>query len=437
MAKVQFGPDSPPPSKDSLPAVIPISLISGIILPGHPPSQLHDIHISPSAGLITHITPHSPVRTLSLPENTITATQCLALPSLCHPHIHLDKAHLHSHPLYSSLRPQSGTFAEALSLTSRAKKLFTREDLLQRGEWLIAESIAAGVTHMRAFVEADAVAESKGLEAGLELKRRWKGRCELQICVFAQEVIFTGSEGEENRVLVERAVEEFAGKGVDVLGSTPYVEGNEEMARKNVEWVVRLAMMYHLHLDLHLDYNLDAGKEALVWWVLEVLRRENWAEKGHGKTVCLGHCTRLTLFEKGEWARLEREAGGLRISFVGLPTSDLYMMGRPRPEENWRDRGRGTLQVPWLIKEAGINAVIGVNNVGNAFTSWGSPDPMGLASLGVGIYQAGTEDDSELLYAGDMVSCQQHHANEIVGVHIDPGQRSNWFRQVVLEVGRG
>ena len=251
---------------------------------------------------------------------------------------------------------------------------------------------------MRAFVEVDAVAGLKGLEAGLELKAKWKGKCEVQICVFAQEVVFTGGEGERNRELVEKALEEYAGRGVDVLGSTPYVEGDEEKAKRNVEWVVKLAMRYSLHLDLHLDYHLNAGKAALVWWVLEVLRREGWEEQGHRKTVCFGHCTRLTLFGKEEWERLERECRGLRVGFVGLPTSDLFMMGRPRSIEGWRDRGRGTLNVPWLIKEAGINAVIGVNNVGNAFTPWGSADPLGLASLGVGVYQAGKEEDAELLY---------------------------------------
>jgi hypothetical protein len=39
-------------------------------------------------------------------------------PSLCHPHIHLDKCFLLSHPKYSDLTPTNGDFAEALKLTS-------------------------------------------------------------------------------------------------------------------------------------------------------------------------------------------------------------------------------------------------------------------------------------------------------------------------------
>lgn len=264
----------------------------------------------------------------------------------------------------------------------------------------MAESVAAGVTHMRAFVEVDSAVRFKGLEAALELKRRWQGRCEVQICVFAQEACFTSSgetedEGEENRRLIQEATEM---KGVDCVGSTPYAEGDEEKARKNVDWVVELAIRKRKHLDLHLDYHLDKSKEAMVWYVLKVLKREGWAEKGNGKTVCLGHCTRMTLFSKDEWMRLKGEVHGLRVSFVGLPTSDLFMMGRPDEGEGWKDRGRGTLQVPWMIRELGINAAIGVNNIGNAFTPQGSTDPLGVAGLGVGLYQAGTEQDAALLY---------------------------------------
>jgi len=75
------------------------------------------------------------------------------LPSLCHPHIHLDKCFLLSHPKYVDLELLKGGFLEALDLTSEAKKRFEEDDLITRGRWLIQESIAAGVTHMRAFVE--------------------------------------------------------------------------------------------------------------------------------------------------------------------------------------------------------------------------------------------------------------------------------------------
>lgn len=46
-----------------------------------------------------------------------------AMPSLCHPHIHLDKCFLLSHPKYSDLEIEKGDFQEALELTSMSVHL--------------------------------------------------------------------------------------------------------------------------------------------------------------------------------------------------------------------------------------------------------------------------------------------------------------------------
>lgn len=80
------------------------------------------------------------------------------------------------------------------------------------------------------------------------------------------------------------------------------------------------------------------------------------------------------------------------------------MMGRPGDgDDGCGQRVRGTLQVPRIITEYRLNATIGINNVGNAFTPQGSCDPLSIASLGVGLYQAGTQRDAEYLYVGSLL----------------------------------
>lgn len=80
------------------------------------------------------------------------------------------------------------------------------------------------------------------------------------------------------------------------------------------------------------------------------------------------------------------------------------MMGRPGDgDDGCGQRVRGTLQVPRMIKEYKINACIGINNVGNAFTPQGSCDPLSISSLGVGLYQAGTQRDAEILYVRSLL----------------------------------
>jgi len=127
-----------------------------------------------------------------------------------------------------------------------------------------------------------------------------------------------------------------------------------------------------------------------------------------------GHCTRLTLFKSKEWLELREKAVGLPVSFVGLPTSDLFMMGRPKEDEEGSQRVRGTLQVLQIIRKYGMNAAIGINNVGNAFTPQGSCDPLSLASFGVGLYQAATKVDTDLLLVGKTITLYHSFANKYI-----------------------
>jgi hypothetical protein len=286
------------------------------------------------------------------------------------------------------------------SRTGEAKQKFEREDILERGRALIEESINFGVTHMRAFVEVDLGVKLKCLEAGLALKEEFRDRCYIQICVFAQDPIVSyPDKGRAMMRLLESAVNRA---GVEVFGSTPYVEkdGDHEKQVMNMEFAIKTAKRYRLHLDFHMDYNLDPAKPSMVPEALKLLHAMNWPSNWNNyeyRTIIFGHCTRLTLFDNSEWLNICEKVQGLPVSFVGLPTSDMFMMGRPKEEEGGGHRVRGTLQVLQMIKKYGLNATIGINNVGNAFTPQGSCDPLSLASLGVGIYQAGTKADTELL----------------------------------------
>ncbi|KAJ0419110.1 hypothetical protein BJY00DRAFT_286792 [Aspergillus carlsbadensis] len=371
--------------------------------------------ISPK-GVISSIKPNDD-------PNNHTPSPPIALPSLVHPHIHLDKAYIHNTPAYSSLLPKTGSFPEALSSTTQAKAQFTKLDLLRRGEWLLAESVAAGVTAMRAFVEVDHTVQHTCLEAGLALKEKWYDACEIQIVCFAQDPIFSTDLGGQNRSLVEDAIRQYSPRQVGVIGTTPYVEASIEAAKRNIEWAVELAMETDRHLDFHLDYNLSPPgeqPEPLVWHVLSTLREKGWTSRSTNKRVMLGHCTRLSLFEEEEWTRLAKEIhdDDLPVSFVGLPTSDLYMAAAPPPLPSGgatKINPRGTPPIPDLINKYALDAVLGVNNVGNAFTPWGSADPLSLACLGVGIYQAGTVADAELLY-----ECVSTRARAAIGLCESP-----------------
>jgi hypothetical protein len=361
----------------------------------------------------------------------------ILLPTLCHPHIHLDKPYLltcniqhhpshsqvdsHHYPDYSDLTPQSGTFSEALSFTGQAKARYTPQDLYLRGSQLLATSITQGVTSCRAFVELDHVTGTQCLDIAGKLQEAFKGKFEVQICAFAQDPIFSSEHGNENRRILEDALQKYTGS-VAALGTTPYVESDLESSLQNISWAIETALEHNLHLDFHLDYNLNEsdGSEPMVWEVIRLLNEADWNLRAkHDKTIVLGHCSRLTLLTNKQMTKLAAQIrdSKLSIHFVGLPTSDLFMMGRPNNGDDDNEdsrtghRPRGTLQIPSLIRDFGLDACLSVNNVGNAFTPWGSGDPLALASLGVGVYQASTEDDARIL-----LECVSTRARRAIGL---------------------
>ncbi|KAI0453985.1 hypothetical protein F5B21DRAFT_504870 [Xylaria acuta] len=367
------------------------------------------------------------VQSIRPAEATSETPPQLLLPPLCHPHIHLDKAYLLTcnnqssprHPDYSDLCPASGSFHEALANTSRAKERYTPDDLYLRGSQLLATSYTQGVTALRAFAELDHVTGTVPLATAIRLEKDFAHLLELQICAFAQDPIYSTAHGDENRTIIEDALAEFAGS-IGALGTAPYVETSREASLSNIEWAITTALKHDLHLDFHLDYTLESpsslpSQMPLTYCVLDLLGRHKWAQTANkSKTIMLGHCTQLSVLDDAERKALAEAviATKLPIHFVGLPTSDLFMMGRPTCDsKSSHNRPRGTIHVPSMIREFGLSACLGVNNVGNAFTPYGTGDPLQLASWAVGIYQAGTVKEAELLY-----ECVSNRARQAIGL---------------------
>lgn len=410
MAQVQFGQaglgTSIPSTNNATPephAFQPINTILNASLPCTPQGTLWDVEIL--HGNVHSTSTHDPATLhsdIEHSQSTLNAHGALLGPALCHPHIHLDKPYLLSHPKYSHLQIEKGDFKEAMELTNKAKKNFEHDDLVERGQRVIDESVSAGVISMRAFVEVDPIVGRKCLDAGIELKDEAKDTCHVQLCAFAQLALFSNHPdgGEEMRSLFQSAAER---PKVDVIGSTPYVESSREMMERNIDWTIDLALTTNKHLDFHLDYNLDAETTPLIWYVITRLKESQWTAKTN-KTIVLGHCTRLCLFSPETWKKLKTAVQDLPISFVGLPTSDLFMMRSD-------NQTRGTLPIPDLIKQHGLNACIGINNIGNAFTPQGCCDPLSIATMAVGVYQTGTATDAEILY-----ECVSTRARAAIGL---------------------
>ena len=268
---------------------------------------------------------------------------------------------------------------------------------------------------MRVFVEVDHIVEFKCLDATIELKAIFGEFCQIQICAFAQHPIFSGPDSKQDRSFWQLAIER---PEVEVIGTTPYVEGSNDLIRSNYKYAVDQARRLGKHLDLHLDYNIDKVQPIFTNGVLEYVASEGRWDTASGARIVLSHCTRLTLLSKDDWNSLSStiKANDIPISFVGLPSSDLFIQGKPPPDAGGGERTRGTLQIPQIIDEYGINGAIAINNLGNAFTPQGPCDPLALASWGVGVYQAGATRSVECLF-----ECISGRAKEAIGFEHDKG----------------
>jgi cytosine/adenosine deaminase-related metal-dependent hydrolase len=256
---------------------------------------------------------------------------------LVHPHIHLDKCYL-----LDKTPVQDGSFNEAVARTGEAKSHFFEDDLVQRGERLIRDSVEKGVLVMRAHVEVDPTVGHQCLSAGQILKQRYEKYCDIQLAAFAQDPLLYPDDPHKQEKMLELLVGACQSSDVTALGSAPYVENafknesdNYRAQCQNVRIIFELASKFDKDIDFHLDYNLDPKCEPLLWFVLEEAHRHRWK-----RMLTIGHATRLSLFKQEEWARLQRLKEGLNVAFVGLPPSDIYMQGRETP---YAQRTRATL----------------------------------------------------------------------------------------------
>ncbi|KAB5582482.1 amidohydrolase [Coniochaeta sp. 2T2.1] len=386
--------------------------IESVILPSRGSDKTFDITITND--IVTSVTP----------STTQHPCPTLLLPTLCHPHLHLDKAYLltSNNPAYAHLAPKTGSFSEALATTAQAKSLYTEEDLYLRGAQLLSTTYAQGAATARTFVEVDATTGTLPLTVARRLKHDFAHLVEVQIVAFAQEPLFSGQDAEDNLRVLEEVLESEAAADISVLGTTPYVESDRSSSLRNIRWAIQTAMDKRLHLDFHLDYTLSLQTDEvgnpygpLTMAVTGILRDDDcWTRLNPGRTVVLGHATQFSQLPPHWMDMVARAIEGLPVHFVGLPTSDLFMMGR----DDAHPKPRGTLPVVDMIRTHGINCCVGVNNVGNAFTPYGTGDLLGLACWGVGLYQAGAERDAEVLYG-----CVSWRARRAIGLATEQDEK--------------
>ncbi|HEY2593376.1 MAG TPA: amidohydrolase family protein [Chloroflexota bacterium] len=281
---------------------------------------------------------------------TIDVAGRVVIPGLVEPHVHLDKA-----LLGPRVRNDSGTLAEALRVTRAAKRTFTRDDIRQRAEATLRLCLSHGVTTLRAQTEFDPELGLVGVEVLLDLKAAYAPLVDVQVVAFPQEGILRAPGTLE---LFHEALR----MGTDVVGGVPY---NDTSAEQHIDVCFDLARRYDRPLSFHQDFADDTDAISI-----EYLARKTLAEGLLGR-VEVGHATALGALTPEQLAPIGSLLREADISVVSLPLTDLHLGGRADAHKV----RRGLAPIAALLA-AGVNVAAGANNIRNAFTPFGTGDPL-------------------------------------------------------------
>lgn len=165
-------------------------------------------------------------------------------------HIHLDKAGIIGRCVLCT-----GTLAEAVSETSKAKAAFTEEDVYARAVGIVEQAILNGTNRLRTFVEVDGRAGFRSFDAIKRLRADYAAAIDIEICAFAQ-------EGLTNDPGTEEMLDTALASGADLVGGCPYTDPNPD---DHIRRIFDLGERYGVPVDFHLDFDLDPAGSIFPW----------------------------------------------------------------------------------------------------------------------------------------------------------------------------
>lgn len=290
----------------------------------------------------------------------------LACGGLIETHIHLDKA-----GIIGRCNLCTGTLAEAVAETSRAKAAFTEDDVYARASRIVDQAILHGTNILRTFVEIDGRAGFHSFNAIKRLRKDYATAIRIEICAFAQ-------EGLTNDPGTEEMLEEALRSGADLVGGCPYTDPDP---RDHINRIFALGARYGVPVDFHLDFDLDPAGSNLPSVIAETLAR------GYEGRVSVGHVTKLSALPPDAFAAIGRRLAEAGIAVTVLPATDLFLTGRTAT--HLVPRG---VTPAHRLAELGVVTTLSTNNVLNPFTPFGDANLMRIANLYANVAQIGTPD---------------------------------------------
>lgn len=303
-------------------------------------------------------------------KTTIDAKGQIVSPGFVDPHVHLDKC--------LSIDTTKGdrkaaNIAEMVLVQRELKKGFTKEDVEDRATRAAMMSVSNGTTTLRTFTEADPIVEYRAVDGVVATQEKCKPYIDIFTIAFPQEGWLQNEDGRE---LESRPyITEAMNRGIQVVGGNVNRVVWDSDPEKQVDELFELAIEHDADIDLHLDNAYNAVAFTLPYVAKKTI------EHGYQGRVTGAHVVSLALVPDRvahQTIELVKEA---QVNICILP--NVIRMTRALE-----------------LFEAGVNVMIGTDNLRDAFTriGFGNADMLKAMLLFAQVFNLGFDDQLEMVF---------------------------------------
>jgi len=273
-------------------------------------------------------------------------------------HVHLDKTFTIGRIAERGSAKVECLF-DAIDLMNVDRQHWNADDIRARATRALEAAYAQGVGAMRTHVDWTTPELPTAWPVLNELRQEWKDRIDLELAALIHGDIVVSAGA---------AIAERVANDGGVLGAFFY--RNADLEAK-IEEMFRLAGQHDLKLDFHVDEGLDLEADGFSL-IVAATKRHDMA----GRVLC-GHACSLSLRSPEYLSRILDAAADAGTALVSLPTSNLYLQDRLGGKSP-RLRGVAPLKE---ARRAGMDAMLGSDNVRDAFYPYGDYDPLSALRL--------------------------------------------------------
>ncbi|SDD42655.1 amidohydrolase family protein [Ruegeria marina] len=289
------------------------------------------------------------------------APDCLVMPRLTDPHVHLDKCHS-----MDRLAGVGGDLDTAIRAQLADKARWDTADIRHRASRGLRELSEAGCATVRSHVDWGDDRDPDRVPLAWEVLGELIATAPQGFTL--QRAALTDIVRLADAPYAESCAARIA-RDKGVLGAFVFDQAERDSGLANA---FRAADRYGLALDFHVDEGLSATLDGL-----ERIADAALAARFQGPVLC-GHACSLANLGQADTARIADKLARAGISVAALPQTNLYLQGRTTGTP---DR-RGLTRLHEL-RAAGVNVVLGADNVRDGFCPIGRHDPLHTLALAV------------------------------------------------------